>query len=88
MTNPKRDARPDGLYDAGKILAEHNRKTVLHHALQSAAGDREVEAVDRGGVDADQDLARPRRGYGQVVQGWRGPEVGNGDSAHGAPRIR
>ena len=57
---------------------------MLHRILEVALGDREVEAVDRAGLDSDEYLARDGLGNRQVVQGGRSPEVVDGDGSHAA----
>jgi len=72
----------DGLNGAGKVLTEHDREAVLHHPLEAAARDAEVEAVDRAGRDTDEDLAFARLGSGDFDEGGRCTKIGGGDCFH------
>ena len=54
------EAVPAGDHHAGEVPAEHERRLEVGHAPAGQAGARgEVGGVDRGGVDADEHLARP-----------------------------
>jgi hypothetical protein len=77
------DAGADGLDGAGEVFAEHDREAVFHHPFEAAARDAEVEAVDRAGRDANEDLAFGRLWSGDLDEGDRCTEIGGGDGFHG-----
>jgi hypothetical protein len=54
---------------------------VFHHVLDVAGGNGEVEAVDRGGVDPDPDLALSGLGGLDVGELGRGAELGQYECA-------
>src|SRR4051794_10523622 len=52
------DAVADRVDGADEVAAEHDRELdTRNHVPDVAGGDRQVEAVDRGGLDLDEDLA-------------------------------
>lgn len=68
-----------------EVLADDHGEAVLHHVLQVAAGDRQVEAVDGGGVDAHAYLPVGGLGDVEVHEFGCGFKVGEGV---GLPTIR
>jgi hypothetical protein len=70
------DAGPDGLHDAGSLMAEDDRP--LPHPLPVA--DMEVGMTDAGRGDPDPDLADPRLVESQVLDPQRltGPRQDGG----------
>ena len=76
------DAGTDRLDRPGIVLPEDERLAMLEERGEDTGPDRDIDRIGARRPDADQDLAVADRRLGQVDDGSRRVEVGEGVGAH------